>query len=277
MPLIQFPNVPQVPGVPQLLRQLGGPQVTQITGQFAGASELLHRIPGVTDFLSATPNATIQQLFAQVPGVSSVMTKLPGFSQILKLPAFDNLLGVSGSDILTGDDPEAADSSSDPKWGVYDSNGAPVAVTDSFVSLEFSKEWSISKNPVAPNSFGAYNKVERPFDIRVPLAKGGTEADRTTFLDDIDSAVASIDLYSVVTPETTYINANLIGYSYERRAEKGVSLLLVELRIEQVRLSATTTFSNTQSPVSSAAVNGGTVQPQSPTTDQTNAAAGGAT
>lgn len=266
MPLINFPNIPQVPGVPQLLRQLGGPQVSQITQQFAGASDLLHRIPGVTDFLSASPTATIEQLFAQVPGVKSVMSSLPSFSQILKLPTFDSLAGPAESVVLFADDPGISDSSSDPKWGIYDKNGAAIAIADSFVSLEFNKEWAISKNPVAPNSFSAYNKVERPYEARVPFAKGGSEFDRGTFLLDIIDATKSIDLFSVVTPELTYINANLIGYSYERRAEKGVNLLIVEIRIEQVRVSATTTFSNTKSPVSNSAVNGGTVQPKAPTT-----------
>ncbi len=262
MPLINFPNIPQVPGVPQLLRQLGGPQVSQITGQFAGAGDLLHRIPGVSSFLSTSPNATIHQLFAQVPGVRSVMGSDPAFSAILKLPTFSNLTEFSGLSVLTGDDPFASSSQSGPQWGVLDSDGAPVALADSFVSMEFNKDWTISKNPVAPNSFSAYNKVERSYEGRVIFSKGGTEAARSSFLTDIDAAVASTDLFSLVTPDATYINANLISYSYERRSEKGVALLLVELHVEEVRVTVTTAFSNTKSPMSNGAVNGGTVQPK---------------
>lgn len=262
MPRINFPNIPQVPGVPQLLRQFGGPQVSQITSQFAGASDLLHRIPGVTDFLSVSPNATIHQLFAQVPGVNAVMGTNPSFAAILKLPTFSNQTEFTSLDVLTADDPMVSLSQPKPVWGVLSGDGAPVALADSFVSMEFVKDWSISKNPVAPNSFRAYNKVERPYEGRVTYAKGGSESDRSDFLADIDAAVASTDLFNLVTPDAVYINANLISYSYERRAEKGVNLLVVEIHIEEVRVTATTTFSNTKSPISNGAVNGGTVQPK---------------
>jgi hypothetical protein len=273
--LIPFPNVPQVPGVPQLTRYAGGPSVAQMTSLFPGASGLLHEIDGVSAYLTTSPQATVKDLFASVPGVSSIMTSNPAFSQIMSLSNFDAL--GNGLSLLTGDDPGVGSLTASPEWGVFDDGGQPVAIADSFVSIEHMKDWRVANFPVAPNGFAAYNKVETPYEERITFAKGGTLQQKETFLQDIDDAVASLDLFTVVTPEVTYANANLVHYDYRRQSRQGVTLLLVEIGVMQVRVSASQTFSNTRSPAANAAQNGGTVQPQSPTTAQTNAAAAGVT
>jgi hypothetical protein len=160
-------------------------------------------------------------------------------------------------------------------WGVFDKDNNPVAQADSFVSIEFNKEFRLPNFPVAPNSFANYNKVELPYEARVTFSKGGSVSDRDDFLQALQDAVNSLDLYQVVTPEITYDNANLVRMNYRRQSTNGVTLLVVEIAIEQVRVSATQTFSNTKSPAANAAQNGGTVQPQEPDAAQAGAAAGG--
>lgn len=209
MPLIPFPNIPALPGVPQLPRSLAVPVAAILT-----------------------------HISADNFGLFSV-TQQPG-------------------------------------WGVYDDGGSQVAVADSFVDFEHAKDWRISDYPVEEGAFESYNKVETPYNERVTFAKGGTDADRSDFLDAIAAAVESFDLFSVVTPEVTYVGANLVHYDYRRTSRNGVTLLIVEIGIREVRVTATTTFTKTKSPSGAAQQNGGTVQTQQPSAGQTSAAAGGA-
>lgn len=163
-----------------------------------------------------------------------------------------------------------------PRWGIYDEGGALVAEADSVVNFEHGKEWRISDFPVEEGSFASYNKVETPFDQRVLFAKGGGDAERSDFLNSIDEAVSSLDLYSVVTPDATYVNANLVRYEYRRTSRNGVTLLLVEVVVREVRVAASAAFSDTASPSGADPISGGTVQPQTPSADQVQAASGGA-
>jgi hypothetical protein len=269
--LIPFPVVGDYPGVPALLREAGGPSVSTLLNQFPGASALMAQVPGVSAFLSASPGASVRQLLSQVPGVRQLMAQAPGISALLKLPAFADVAGLDP--VMTQDDPGATTSTPAPKWGIYDAGMNLVVEPDSFVSFEHSREWRISDFPVAPGAFASYNKVETPFEERITLAKGGTDQDRQTFLDALDTATDSINLYSVVTPGMTYVKVNVVGYDYRRQSSNGVTLLVAELRLRQVRESATSTFSNTVAPEGASAQNGGTVQSQTPTQAEQGASA----
>lgn len=204
----------------------------------------------------------------------------PDVPDVLGVP---NLARLAGSafvsqavSLLTGDDPSILGLFQSAQWGVFDEDGNPVAVFDSVVSFDHAKEWRLSDYPIEDGGFETYNKVETPYDQRLTFAKGGPEAERSDFLDDIELAVASLDLFTVTTPEKTYTNANLVKYDFSRKANAGVTLLLVDLQIREVRVSANSAFSNTQDPAGAAPQNGGTVQPQAPSAPQAAAAANGA-
>lgn len=206
----------------------------------------------------------------QFPNVPNV----PGVPQVVR-QALNNVAPQVQA-ALTSDDPGIAGLVQAPQWGIFDSAGNPVALADSVISFEHSKEWRISDYPIEEGAFESYNKVETPFDQRITFAKGGTDADRADFLDAVDAAVASLELYTVTTPEVTYTGANIVRYDLTRRATAGVTLLLVDLQIREVRVTATSTFSNTKDPSGAKQQNGGTVQTGSPTAPQAAAAAGGA-
>lgn len=149
------------------------------------------------------------------------------------------------------------------RWGIYDANGKPLAdprrfqglagellntlggTTVSTGGLDYSKETRVSDFPVEQGHFASYNKVELPAAPVVTLCMSGNESDRKKFLDAIDTACKSTDLYSVVTPEVTYINYALERYNYQRRNNKGATLLIVEISLKEVRqVSAQYTVSN---------------------------------
>lgn len=174
---------------------------------------------------------------------------------------------------LTGDDPSiSAFGGSTTQWGVFDDQGNQVLEPDSIVVVEEMKEWRISDYPVEDGSFQSYNKVEMPQEVRVTMVKGGQVSDRQQFLSDLDSIAGDTKLYTVVTPEIEYDNVNLERHSLARSSRNGVSLIAVEIVMREIRVTANGTLSNTKQPDGADAVDGGSVQPQTPTAQQQAAA-----
>lgn len=140
------------------------------------------------------------------------------------------------------------------RWGIWDKKGKPLGDPAKFTGLvgmvlgsaglgstlstnavDYSKETRVSEFPVERGSFASYNKVEQPASPIVTLCLTGSEKNRTTFLNAIDKACKSTDLYSVVTPEVTYIDYAIERYNYQRRNSKGATLLIVEITLKEVR------------------------------------------
>lgn len=140
------------------------------------------------------------------------------------------------------------------RWGIFDSKGKPLGDPAKFSGLignaldaaglgstlstgavDYSKETHVSDFPLERGSFASYNKVETPASPVVTLCLTGSEKNRRTFLEAIDTACKSTDLYSVVTPEVTYINYSVERYNYQRRSNKGATLLIVEITLKEIR------------------------------------------
>lgn len=140
------------------------------------------------------------------------------------------------------------------RWGIFDSKGRPlgdpsklsglvsnaldaagIGSTLSTGSVEYSKETRVSDFPIEQGSFASYNKVETAASPAVTLCLTGSESNRRSFLEAIDAACKSTDLYSVVTPEVTYINYSVERYNYQRRSSKGATLLIVEINLKEIR------------------------------------------
>lgn len=150
------------------------------------------------------------------------------------------------------------------QWGIFDANGKPLADPDQFTgtsgallnaagfgrtvstgAVDFAKEMRVSDFPVERGEFASYNKVETPANPLVTLCMSGSESERTKFLNAIDAATKSTALFSVVTPEVTYINYSVDRYNYQRRHDRGANLLMVEISLKEVReVSAQYSVSN---------------------------------
>lgn len=129
-------------------------------------------------------------------------------------------------------------------WGIFGQSGGLALRPDNITAFEFQREYRISDYPIEEGSFESFNKVTLPYDIRVVMTKGGSLSDRKTFLDAVDAVVASLDLYTIVTPERAYVNANLVRQDYRREATSGVSLLMVELHAVEIRTKVSVQFSS---------------------------------
>ena len=171
-------------------------------------------------------------------------------------------------------------------WGVFDSDNNQLGISSqgaggtgptlSTSSIEFDKETTISDFPLEADatgnnaaSFASYNKVEHPADPKVTLVLSGSESDRTAFLNAIDDACISTDLYSVVTPTVTYYNYSIESYNYRRTSTQGATMLSVEIALKEIR-QVSAQFSTVQTPINqpqnpdaTPQTNSGSVQPQS--------------
>jgi len=140
------------------------------------------------------------------------------------------------------------------------------APTVSFIGIEYRAETKISDFPVARGQFATYNKVNLPATPVITLAMTGSKTDMSLFLETIDKACKSIDLYDIVTPDKIYIDHSIERYNYSRRAEKGATLLTVEIFLKEVKqvdiLISDTNVVSPKDAGSSAPVSTGAVQAQ---------------
>lgn len=205
-------------------------------------------------------------------------TKVPTYPNAPAFPGVpglkrDPLAIVSVVQLVIADVATIADLFTGPRWGIFTKDGLPLVVADTITAVDFRIEARISDYPVESGGFQSYDKVMLPYDMRVEMTCGGTHPglsgasmDKTLFLSNLTHAQASLDLFLVLTPDSSYPNMNIVHYDYRRTRERGASMLHVEVWLQEIRDTATTQFTSTQSPTSQADQNGGTVQPATPPT-----------
>lgn len=188
-----------------------------------------------------------------------LVPKLPGVPPLLRNAARiadTATLGFLGlSDALS-----SLIGSHPPQWGVFTSDGKPVAIADSVLSFECQNGSRLSDYPVEKGAFASYNKVGDPYDVRVRLVRGGTTDERADFLIALTVAAVSLKRYSVVTPELTYDNANVVSLSYRRESSNGAGVIIAELHLREVRETVKASGSSPKSPAAASPQSMGQVQ-----------------
>lgn len=147
----------------------------------------------------------------------------------------------------------------------------PVVVPDSFGEFSYKQGFEVSDFPVQSGGFASYNKVATPFEATIRMYKGGTQTDRTDFLNSINAILSTLDTYDIITPDQSYLNVNVFNFELARRGPKGAQFLTeVDLYFREIR-DVTATYSNTavvtvnaKNPDATPPVNGGAVQAVAP-------------
>lgn len=239
---------------------------------------------------------------------------LPGVPPIPRLPGAVSPTAQFGLGLLTGILWQVAQNQS--QWGIFDSSGNPLGNPGQFIglagnlltalgansapggiantalqalgitsststnSVDYSKETRVSDFPLEQGSFANYNKVEMSAIPIVTLCYDANESARSSFLKSVDAACKSTNLYSIVTPEVTYINYTIERYNYQRRAARGATLLIVEIHLKEIRqVSAQYSAANPgnvnqpQNPSATPSTSNGVVQPTTPQTSSLKAIA----
>src|ERR1700726_894310 len=141
-----------------------------------------------------------------------------------------------------------------PPWGIY-LNNSPVVLADNVLEVSYKKDYTLSDYPVEQGAFQTYDKVELPFDARVTFSCGGSTQRRKAFLDSIQAIVGDLNFYDVLIPEETYSSCNVTHIGFVRNTDNGgAGFVEVEVWLLQIRVTATTQFTqsgsltNTQQP-----------------------------
>lgn len=191
---------------------------------------------------------------------------LPGVPPLIRAPG--ESLGSFAISLITTDAIGLLEGLLAPVWGIFDEFGAPLAVADTALSVEYRGDSRTSKYPQEQGGFADYNKVQMPYNARVQLVCGGSDTRRAAFLSAIEAAKQSTMLFTVITPDATYENANVVSYDYRRTSKNGVTMIVAELYLEEVRQTVVAQFANTQNSASQDSANLGQVQGQVPTAAQ---------
>lgn len=123
-----------------------------------------------------------------------------------------------------------------PKWGIYVAGTQNVGVyVSSVVEMEMNLESMASDYILEDGSFTSYNKVLRPGMFSVILTQDGLESQKAELLQWCEDNVERTELYDVVCPEKTWLNATLIHARNRRSADSGASMVTVECLFQQIR------------------------------------------
>ena len=156
---------------------------------------------------------------------------------------------------------------SKPVWGVYKqepktetqggietvtvvADQSPVVAADSVLDFAYQNEQDIPAYPVEDGGYATYNEVNLPPESRVRLSKGGSESDRTEFLNQIHGLFDTLQLYKIMTPERTYSNVRPLRFEFARKERNGAYFFTdVDLFFREIRFVTseyTTTSVTTQ-------------------------------
>lgn len=123
-----------------------------------------------------------------------------------------------------------------PTWGIFlTSTMTSVVNADSFMSFTYKKMAEVSNFQVQGGKLASYNKVQLPYDSIIRITKGGTQAARQSLIRQLDAVQASLENFTIVTPEKSYLSANVVGYDLTRK-DVGDAFFFsdVELYIKEV-------------------------------------------
>lgn len=248
---------------------------------------------------------------------------MPNVPNLPGVPALTNFLTAPIPLVITDIALSFSQGLQSLQWGIYDQFGTPIiasATTPLFnlgpignvlnsvsglllgqqlinqvsvVDFEYKQDWNISTAPVENGGFQSYNKVQLPFDVRMRVAAGGDQANRTSLLTVVDNLAnsglaagipglpsalnsiitaptllsgvvstlasatglgsilgisTSIPLFSVLTPEKIFNSCSVSHYDYKRTSVNGVGIIIIDIWLIEVRVTATSSFTNTQTP-----------------------------
>lgn len=174
------------------------------------------------------------------------------------------------------------------QWGIFTGSGQCVLSAAHVLSVEAESRYHIATAPLEDGGFVSYSKVATPRTHRVQMVCDGSElglgssltgvfmptalADlggagalyvRKAFFETLSQIEADLTLYAVLTPERKYSNVNITGHRWLRNSRHGITMPVVEITLQEVRLAQTPLYTNTSQPQGQAMVCGGMVPAQS--------------
>lgn len=125
------------------------------------------------------------------------------------------------------------------EWTVRDSSSRkPIGEFDTFIGYSAQKSSSVPTNQIEQGSFAAYNKINNPAEFSVTLAKSGSSTVLNNFLTALEAYADSTALVDIVLPFRVYRNVNITGLSHSITEGQAVNLLMVDLKLKEIKQTA---------------------------------------
>lgn len=125
------------------------------------------------------------------------------------------------------------------EWTVRDSQTRQtICDFDTFIGYSASKSSSVPTNNIEQGSFAAYNKINNPAEFSVTLAKSGSSTVLNNVLVALNQKAESTELVDLVLPFRVYKNLNIISVSHGISEGAAVNLLVVELKLKEIKQTA---------------------------------------
>lgn len=161
------------------------------------------------------------------------MQGVPVLMRAFEYPSLDQI------GVMRRDHPTVQRTGDSLQWGIFRAGTDKLAIeADTIISVEHRKDFHVAEYPQEPNSFQSYNKIERPFESRVRLARGGSRGEGGVigrFLDELERIAASLELFDVVTPERAFFGANITHFDYARTVQSGSAMIVAEVWLQEIR------------------------------------------
>lgn len=153
------------------------------------------------------------------------------------------------------------------EWSVIDSQTQQkICEFDTFIGYNATDSSSVPINQIEEGSFAAYNKINKAKEFTVTLAKSGRSGLLRSVLNVLEEYKSSTNLVDLVLPYRTYIGLNIEDLGHGISEGAAVNLLVVELKLKEIRqVSAvykSVSFKNVKSAGDADTVNKGRIQAQ---------------
>ena len=122
-----------------------------------------------------------------------------------------------------------------PVWTLQNEGGGTAVDFDVFLGMEFSGANAVAHEPIEQGGFASYNKQDTPKELTVELACTKMYFNQQPVLENIDKLAAGTQKLSLVTPSSEYKNLNIESYNYTRQNDNGAGMLVVELKLVEIR------------------------------------------
>lgn len=118
-------------------------------------------------------------------------------------------------------------------WTISDKDGNPIISFKSLLKAEYASNGTVVSEPIEQNSFASYNKTTEPREYHFELALQLPNNNFSAALAKLEEFKKGVDLFSFVTPFTTFTDLSLEGYSTV--FESVTSLMIVSLDCKEIK------------------------------------------
>ena len=124
--------------------------------------------------------------------------------------------------------------------------GRTLITFTSMLEASVQSDSSVPEEALEQGSFAAYNRTQYSDVFRVRLAIEGDASELQQAQEMLKKLKSGTDTFSLVTPDYEHENLTLESYDYMRNQQQGNGLLIVDLRIKEIREVETATATSTQ-------------------------------